>query len=192
LIRTGRGRLLGTFTAGPPFSYWEDIMSDIMRHVPFEVPEPFRRFLQGESGSMLRVEEYRDGSTMVVRAELPGIDPDNDVDITVSGTTLTIAARREQKSEHRDKYGYRSEFQYGEFSRSIQLPLGTREEDIRASYTDGVLEVRIPTPDQDAAPSRRVPVARTTAAGPESGGLGTTDATSEATAPGHETAPSNE
>jgi HSP20 family protein len=162
-------------------------MSDIMRHVPFDMPEPFRRFLHGETGSMLRVEEFQDGPTMVVRAELPGIDPDRDVDISVSGTTLTIEARREEKSEYRGKHNYRSEFQYGAFTRTIQLPQGTKEEDIKASYTDGVLEVRIPTPEQDANPSRKVPVSRTTtvAAGEGAGGLGTTDTTSEATAPGH-------
>lgn len=164
-------------------------MSDIMRHVPFDVPEPFRRFLHGETGAMLRVEEFQDGSTMVVRAELPGIDPDRDVDITVSGTTLTIEARREERSEYRGKHNYRSEFQYGAFTRSIQLPQGTSEEDIKASYTDGVLEVRIPTPEQDASPGRKVPVSRTAAAAGEgSAGLGTTDATSEATAPGHSSA----
>ncbi|CAI3798866.1 Hsp20/alpha crystallin family protein [Pseudarthrobacter sp. MM222] len=161
-------------------------MSDIMRHVPFDVPEPFRRFLHGETGAMLRVEEFQDGSTMVVRAELPGIDPDRDVDITVSGTTLTIEARREERTEYRGKHNYRSEFQYGAFTRHIQLPQGTREEDIKASYTDGVLEVRIPTPEQDANPSRKVPVSRTSsAAGQGSAGLGTPDTTSEATAPGH-------
>jgi HSP20 family protein len=161
-------------------------MSDIMRHVPFDVPEPFRRFLHGETGAMLRVEEFQDGSTMVVRAEVPGIDPDRDVDITVSGSTLTIEARREERSEYRGKHNYRSEFQYGSFTRSIQLPQGTREEDIKASYTDGVLEVRIPTPEQDTSPGRKVPVSRTAAAAGEgSSGLGTTDATSEATAPGH-------
>jgi HSP20 family protein len=161
-------------------------MSDIMRHVPFDVPEPFRRFLHGEAGPVLRVEEFQDGATLVVRAELPGIDPDNDVDITVSGTTLTIEARREERSEHRDKLNYRSEFLYGAFTRNIQLPQGTREEDIKASYTDGVLEVRIPTPEQNASPRRKVPVHRTaTAAGEGSAGLGTSDTTSEATAPGH-------
>ncbi|MCU1522672.1 MAG: heat-shock protein Hsp20 [Arthrobacter sp.] len=161
-------------------------MSDIMRHVPFDVPEPFRRFLHGETGPMLRVEEFQDGATMVVRAELPGIDPDRDVDITVSGNTLTIEARREEKSEYRGKHNYRSEFLYGAFARSIQLPQGTREEDIKASYTDGVLEVRIPTPEQDSSPGRKVPVSRSaTGAGEGSGGLGTSDTTSEATAPGH-------
>jgi HSP20 family protein len=158
-------------------------MSDIMRHVPFDVPEPFRRFLHGETGSILRVEEFQDGSTMVVRAELPGIDPERDVDITVSGTTLTIEARREERSEYRGKHNYRSEFQYGAFTRSMQLPLGTSEEDIKASYADGVLEVRIPTPDRESGASRKVPVTRS-AAGEGSAGLGTAATTSEATAPG--------
>lgn len=160
-------------------------MSDIMRHVPFDVPEPFRRFLHSETGSMLRVEEFQDGSTMVVRAELPGINPDRDVDITVSGNSLTIEARREEKSEYKGKHNYRSEFRYGAFTRTLPLPQGTQEQDIKASYADGVLEVRIPTPEHVGSPSRKVPVTRSgTAAGQGSAGLGTTDATSQATVPG--------
>ncbi len=163
-------------------------MSDIMRHMPFDVPEPVRRFLQGDIGSWLRVEEYHDGSTMVIRADVPGIDPETDVDITVSENTLTIEARRKEKSEHKDKHNYRSEFRYGAFTRSFQLPPGVKEDDIQASYNDGILEVRVPSPRQDSTPSRKIPVNRTDATGPTTGGdgatgLGTTEATSEATAP---------
>ncbi|WP_427135104.1 Hsp20/alpha crystallin family protein [Pseudarthrobacter sp. S9] len=163
-------------------------MSDMMRHMPFDVPEPVRRFLQGDIGSWLRVEEYHDGSTMVVRAEVPGVDPETDVDITVSGNTLTIEARREEESEHKGKHNYRSEFRYGVFTRSFQLPPGVKEDDIQASYNAGVLEVRVPSPGQDSTPGRKIPVNRTDAPGTTAGGggatgLGTTDTTSEATAP---------
>lgn len=51
-------------------------MSDFLRHVAFDVPEPVRRFLQGDIGPWLRVEEFSDGSASVIRAELPGVDPE--------------------------------------------------------------------------------------------------------------------
>jgi HSP20 family protein len=59
---------------------------------------------------------------------------------------LHIKAERQEKSEHKGKSGYRSEFRYGSFSRSIALPPGAKEEDITATYKDGVLEVRAPAP----------------------------------------------
>ena len=82
----------------------------------------------------------------MVRAEVPGIDPDKDVDVSVSEGMLHIRAEREEKTEHKSKTGYRSEFRYGSFLRSIALPAGAKEEDITASYKDGVLEVRAPAP----------------------------------------------
>ncbi len=52
----------------------------------------------------------------------------------------------EEKSEHKSKTGYRSEFRYGSSMRSIALPAGVKEQDITATYKDGVLEVRAPAP----------------------------------------------
>lgn len=54
-------------------------MDNISPRSGFEVPGHVRRFLQGETDSWLRIEEYRDGTTQVVRADIPGVDPDNDV-----------------------------------------------------------------------------------------------------------------
>src|SRR3954451_1798987 len=94
---------------------------------------------------------------MVVKAEVPGIDPDKDVDITLVGNELQIDVRHEEKSEHKDKRGYRSEFRYGTFSRTVTVPGPVDEKDIRASYNDGVLEVRIPVPEEAAGASRKSP-----------------------------------
>ncbi|WP_284764415.1 Hsp20/alpha crystallin family protein [Arthrobacter sp. efr-133-R2A-63] len=136
-------------------------MSDFLRHVPFDVPEPVRRFLQGDIGPWLRVEEFSDGSAWVIRAELPGVDPERDIDISVSGRTLTIEGRREEESENQGKDNYRSEFRYGEFSRSFQLPAAVSEEEIQASYTGGILEVRVPVAGHEETPRRKVRVNRT-------------------------------
>jgi HSP20 family protein len=130
-------------------------MADLSKWASSDVLEPIRRFLEGDmTMSAVRVEQFLDGDTLVVRAELPGIDPDTDVDLSVTDGQLHIKAKREEKAEHKSKTGYRSEFRYGSVTRSFALPPGVSEEDITASYNDGVLEVRAPvrstSPDTSA------------------------------------------
>jgi HSP20 family protein len=129
---------------------------------PFGWPERWRRLFELEGGEeWLRTEEFHDGDTLVVRAELPDIDPDKDVEVTVGGGMVTIHAHREEKSEHKEKRGYRSEFRYGEFEREIALPSGATEKDVKVTYKDGVLEVRVPCPEKVEATSTKIPVTRT-------------------------------
>ncbi|MEK0156742.1 Hsp20/alpha crystallin family protein [Arthrobacter oryzae] len=124
-------------------------MADLNKWTPSDVLEPIRRFLDGDlTLSSIRVEQFMDGNTLVVRAEVPGIDPEKDVDVSVADGMLHIKAEREEKSEQKSRTGYRSEFRYGSFTRSVSLPPGAREEDVTASYKDGVLEVRAPAPEQ--------------------------------------------
>lgn len=144
-------------------------MTNIFRRAGVDIPEPFRRFLEGDLDAWLRVEEYREPGFLVVKAEAPGIDPESDVDITLTGSQLQITVRREEKTEHKDKDGYRSEFRYGAFSRTVSLPAAVNQDDIRASYADGVLEVRVPLPEEPAAGGRKVRVSR----GDGAGGTGT-------------------
>ena len=123
-------------------------MAELNKWVPSDMLDPIKRFLDGDltMTPSIKVEQFVDGTTLVVRAEVPGIDPDKDVDVSVSEGMLHIRAEREEKTEHKSKDGYRSEFRYGSFSRSVALPPGAKEEDITATYKDGVLEVRAPAP----------------------------------------------
>lgn len=141
-----------------------DTMSDVTkwfdsRRSPFEL---FERLFEGESGaSGIKVEELMDGNELVVRAELPGIDPDKDVDVSITEGALRINAHREERQEEKEKGGYRTEFRYGSFSRTLRLPEGATADDVKATYTDGVLEVRVPIPEQKAARvSNRIEVKR--------------------------------
>jgi HSP20 family protein len=135
-------------------------MANLLRRVGVDVPEPVRRFFEGDLDSWLRVEEYEEGDTLVVKAEVPGIDPEQDVEITLTGDELHMDVRREEKSEHKSKHGYRSEFRYGTFSRTITLPSGVTAQELRASYNDGVLEVRIPIPEEPDSATRKIPITR--------------------------------
>ena len=107
----------------------------------------------------IRLEEFDEESTHVVRAEMPGIDPDKDVEISVDHGLLTVRAERrhEERSEHKGRF--RSEFSYGAFSRTVRLPASATEDDVKATYRDGILEIRFPTDDK-AAQARRIPVDR--------------------------------
>ena len=134
-------------------------MENLFRRTGIDVPEPVRRFLQGESDTWLRVEEYRDGNTLVVRTDIPGIDPDKDIDITITDDTLHIVARRGEPA-HKDQPGYRSEVRYGEFTRSIPLTRGANPDTVEASYADGVLEIRAQLPEQPGPSATKVHVSR--------------------------------
>jgi HSP20 family protein len=127
----------------------------------FGFPEQFRRFMEGDwDTGWLRVEEFREGETLVVRAEVPGIDPERDVDVSVRDGELNIRVDRQENSENANKDGYRSEFRYGSFSRSVQLPRGARQEDIKASYRDGVLEIRVPAAPESGPGPTKINVSR--------------------------------
>jgi HSP20 family molecular chaperone IbpA len=100
--------------------------------------------------NVMRLEdELKDGS-YEVRAELPGIDPAADVDVTVRDGRLTIKAERSEKKESNG----RSEFAYGSFVRSVTLPQGADEDAIKASYDKGILTVSVPVA-ADAKPTEK-------------------------------------
>ncbi len=91
----------------------------------------------------MRLEEFAEDGHLVVRAELPGVDPDKDIHITVSEGLLRISGERRTETRKEEKGSHYSEMQYGSFSRTIPLPDGASEKDVTASYHDGILEVRI-------------------------------------------------
>ena len=102
----------------------------------------------------------RDLSAYDIDGPLPDIDPDKDVDIAVTDGELRITAHRQAKSEHKDKNGYRSEFQYGSFSRTLTLPPGASPDAVTATYKDGVLEVRVPVAELPPPEASKIPITR--------------------------------
>jgi HSP20 family protein len=120
------------------------------RHTSARLPDlldwldaPWAPMLPFTAGRMFRVEAYVKDNRYVVRAELPGMDPDKDVEITVEDGTLTIHAER--REEHKEPH--RSEFRYGSFTRSVVLPSHADTEHITATYDKGILEVSVPVPE---------------------------------------------
>jgi HSP20 family protein len=83
----------------------------------------------------------------VLRADLPGLG-ENDVKIELEDNVLTVSGERKSEHEERKEGYYRVERASGKFSRSLTLPEGVDPEKINASFENGVLEVRIPKPEQ--------------------------------------------
>lgn len=103
----------------------------------------------------MRIEEDVKEDQYIVRAELPGIDPEKDLEVTIDNGMLTIKAERSERREAKR----RSEFRYGSFSRAVELPPGAKEDEVRAEYTDGILTVSVAL-GEEKAPSRRIEVKR--------------------------------
>jgi HSP20 family protein len=130
-------------------------MFDLWPGRRFGWPLPARRLLLED---FIPVDEYQEEGVLVVRAELPGIDPDKDVELTVTEGMLHIKAERREE-EHKEGTGYvRQELHYGSFTRALPLPEGVTEGDIKASYKDGILEVRVPSPTLSAP--TKIPVVK--------------------------------
>jgi HSP20 family molecular chaperone IbpA len=89
---------------------------------------------------LIRVEENLTDQEYTLRAEMPGLDPDKDVQVTVGDGLLTIRAERreEQKTAHH------SEFRYGSLRRSLRLPAHADPDKITATYDKGILTVTVP------------------------------------------------
>lgn len=87
------------------------------------------------------------GDHYVLRADLPGLAED-DVTIEVEDSVLTVSGERKAEHEQRGEGYHRLERAYGTFSRSLTLPEGVDPEAVQASFDRGVLEVRIPKPEE--------------------------------------------
>ncbi|MCX4673684.1 Hsp20/alpha crystallin family protein [Streptomyces sp. NBC_01381] len=104
----------------------------------------------------IRIEESFTDGTYSLCAELPGIDPAKDVDISVTEGVLTLCAER--TVETADKR--HTEFRYGTFARAVRLPAGARGDEASAVYKDGVLTITVPVPEGSSA-TRTIPVRHT-------------------------------
>jgi HSP20 family molecular chaperone IbpA len=94
------------------------------------------------------VESYTEGGKYVVRADLPGVDPEKDIEVKVDGDVLTIHGERHEE----ERENGHSEVRYGSFTRSVRLPKGATAGDVAATYDAGVLVVTVPMSEAPAEP----------------------------------------
>ncbi|MCI0420880.1 MAG: Hsp20/alpha crystallin family protein [Acidobacteria bacterium] len=164
--RTGElSRDFGGFRYASPFSFmrrFSEEMDRLFENAWFGNSWLGRPFVQrNELGSFAwspQIETFQRNNEFVLRAELPGLNKD-DLKVSVEDNCLTIQGERKKEwtSDQESAGGYRSERSYGSFYRCIQLPQGVQAENVSATFRDGVLEIKMPIPEQKQA--RRVEIA---------------------------------
>jgi HSP20 family protein len=130
---------------------WEDFremerrMDDMMRHPLMTLRYPLSRWRApaAEMAWIPALEIYEKEDKFVVKAELPGINKD-EIDISITGDTLTVKGERKAESTVKDDDYHRKEIYYGQFSRSVTLPSSVQAEKVAADYNDGILEITLP------------------------------------------------
>jgi HSP20 family protein len=95
------------------------------------------------AGGTLALDMYETEDAAVVKTSVPGVKPD-DIDITISGNTLTISGETKAEEEVKEENYIRHERRYGSFSRSVMLPESLKADEAEASFEDGVLTLTIP------------------------------------------------
>ena len=105
------------------------------------------------------IEVFQKDGQLVVRADLPGI-PQDSISVQAEGDVLTISGERhDDRNEQREGY-YHSERSYGSFQRSIALPEGVNNDDIRAHFENGVLHIVAPLPEQKKTSGRKIEIGK--------------------------------
>lgn len=106
------------------------------------------RFSAEEAGFIPPVDVSETEKEVLVKAELPGMDP-KDIDVSVQGRLLSIRGERKQESEQKGKNFHRIERSYGSFSRTVELPAEVDEGGVKAAYKRGVLNLSMPKTVKD-------------------------------------------
>ena len=130
----------GTLTRWDPFTELGDLRSRFDRM--------FDEWLDGRERAWTpAIDVVRDDGHLVVRADLPGIKPE-EVKIEVEDDILTISGEHTESKEEKDDNYVRRERRHGSFSRSMTLPVGINAKQIKAKTHDGVVEVTVPLPNE--------------------------------------------
>jgi HSP20 family protein len=135
-------------------------MATLVRWEPFrelatlqsEMSRLMNSFASGGNGESTRgwvpaLDVWETEGEIVYAFDLPGI-PEDKISIELEDGALTVSAERERKQELSEDKLYRFERRFGTFSRTIGLPQGIGEDEIKADYHDGVLEVHVKKPEQ--------------------------------------------
>lgn len=145
-----------------PFGFFGDLDEEVQRFFrwPFSFPSTFftpPRLTTRATAWVPRMDVFEKNGAIVIEAELPGLKKE-DVQVEVLGDELVISGEAKADTEAKEEVYYRSERIYGSFYRRMALPAGVTAEQIAATLTDGVLEVKIPKPAAPKTEATKVDV----------------------------------
>jgi HSP20 family protein len=104
-----------------------------------------------------KVDIFEDGNDVVVKAELPGMKKE-DLDVNLTDDTITVSGEKKKEEKIEKKDYYRVERSYGSFTRSFRLPKEVQSDKAKASFKDGVLEIRVPKTEEAMKKEKKVTI----------------------------------
>ena len=93
------------------------------------------------------IDVFEEKDDIVVKAELPGMEKDK-IEVNLTDHTLTIKGEKKKEDEVKEEDYYRGERSYGSFLRTLDLPKDVRADKVKASFKNGILEIRMPKTEE--------------------------------------------
>ena len=127
-----------------PFEEMERWFEESFRR-PFFAPSwmPRLKFPEMAGEASLAVDIFEDGNSVVVKAEVPGMKKE-DIEVNLAQDIITISGHKKEEEKIERKDFYRLERSFGSFTRKLRLPADIQADKAKATFKDGILEVRIP------------------------------------------------
>jgi HSP20 family protein len=142
-----------------PFEEMERRFEDLFRR-PFSLLEPswWPRLRMPEMEEVSpKIDIFEEGENFVVKAEIPGMKKEEiEVNLTDDMVTISGEKKKEEKVEKKDYY--RLERSYGSFSRSFRLPKEIQTDKAKATFKDGVLELKVPKTEEAIKKEKKIPI----------------------------------
>lgn len=149
-------------TSRDPFGLVRQMTSELERifDEPFwpSFRRPWRAFAAHRAISWSpEIDVFEKDNRLIAKVDLPGMKKE-DVKVEVTDGHLAISGERKSETEEKKDNVYRCEREYGSFYRAVALPEGVKIEDVKATFSDGVLEVSVPLPARPEAKVRKVEI----------------------------------
>lgn len=140
-----------------PFERMEELFDEFFRR-PFGRPwwPRLPRWFE-EIKPVPSVDIYEEGDDLVIKTELPGMRKE-DIEVNISENTITLSGEKKKEEKVEKKDYYRLERSYGSFSRSFDLPVEVQADKAKATFKDGVLEIRIPKTEEAKKKVRKIKI----------------------------------
>jgi len=142
-----------------PFEEIERRFEDFFKR-PFSLMEPMwwpRLRIPDIEEITPTVDIYEDADDIVIKADLPGMKKEN-IDVNISGNTVTISGEKKKEEKVEKKNYYSTERSYGSFTRTFRIPTEVQADKAKASFKDGVLELRVPKTEEAKKKEKKVEI----------------------------------
>lgn len=145
-------------TRWDPFHELSQMRHQIDRYMDNFWGRPGRNDILGMTAYGPRMDVYQTENEVVATAELPGVQSKDDIEVRVDNDRLTIRGEVKRSQEHKNENYVHNERYYGTFTRVVQLPAEVSAEQARATYNNGILEIRMQKKDPGQKQHNRIPI----------------------------------